>query len=86
MNIDGNDIRMSSIDGVTEIEVKLGGVNEGTDKMARGSFDILVRGNRVKIYRSERCTSDKVAGQEACAHVRYELDGVRAKIIKAIFV
>lgn len=58
MNIDGNIIRTDSIDGVTEIEITVGGVHEGTDKMARGKFEVLVRGQRLAIYRNKKFPSD----------------------------
>lgn len=64
MNIDGNIIRTDSIDGVTEIEITVGGVHEGTDKMARGKFQVLVHGQRLDITRGKRFPSD---GDKAAA-------------------
>lgn len=76
MNIDGNNIQRTSIDGVTEIEITVGSAGEqGTDKMARGHFFVLVRGQKIGIYRNKR--------------IRYEPTGnndeLKAAAVKGVF-
>lgn len=84
VRIDGHDIRPEAIDAVTEAEITLGGVSEGTDKMARAKFDILVRGQRITIYRAKRSQHEKAASDAAVADVRKAIIAVRESVVIAM--
>lgn len=85
MNIDGHTVRIDSIDAVTEIEVTVGGVNEGTDKVARGHFDVLIRGQKLTISRAKRFgSSDEPLKKASVKEVRESLTALRDPIIAVI--
>lgn len=84
MNIDGHTVRIDSIDAVTEIDARVGGMDEGTDKMARGKFDVFVRGQRITIVRNKRCSSDKAEGAAALKSVVASLTEIRDPIVACI--
>lgn len=85
MNIDGHSVRIDSIDAVTEIEVTVSGVHEGTDKMARGQFDVLIRGQKLSIYRSKRFASnDEPLKKASVKTVRDALTEIRTPIVALI--
>lgn len=85
MNIDGNEVRVGAIDAVTTIEVIFTDVHEGTDKIARGSFDVVVRGARITIRRTKRCMRDTSEVQKAESFVRGVLEQIRAPIVAVLY-
>lgn len=85
MNIDGHAVRIDSIDAVTEIEVRVVGVCEGTDRIARGQFDVLIRGQKLTISRSKRFeTNDEPLKKVSVKEVREVLIAIRDPIIAVI--
>lgn len=88
MNIDGHELRQISIDGATDIEITTGVTQDNLSKIARGSFDVLVRGNRITISRAKRFvwggpleSSERAA---AIAGVREALREIRDPVAKII--
>lgn len=81
MKIDKHDVRTDSIDGVTEITLSSGDVHEGTDRMARGSFEVLVRGQRLRVYRAKRCRNEKVEIAAAINAIFDQLDAIRQEVV-----
>lgn len=85
MNIDGHTVRIDSIDAVTEIEVTVRGVQEGTDKVARGQFDILIHGQKLSIARAQRFAGhDEPKLKAAVKGVRDALTEIRDPVIAVI--
>lgn len=86
MNIDGHAVRLASIDAVTEIEVKIDGAYEGTDKIVRGKFELYIRGLKLVIGRGQRCHNTKSAQDAAEKNVRTTLEAIRDVAKKAISI
>lgn len=87
MNIDGNEVRIGAIDAVTAIEVVFtdaGDVGTSTDKIARGSFDVVVRGGRITIRRTKRCVRERSEIEKAESFVRDTLELIRASVVAVL--
>lgn len=81
MEIDGNRVRIEAINAITEPQYTLSGVNEGTDKIARGAFEVLLPGQKLTIGRWKRCRSDDEAKAEAMAAVRADLNKIWKSVV-----
>lgn len=85
MRVDGNDIRPASIDAVTDIEYKIDSAYEGTSKIVRGHFEILLRGSRIKVHRGLRCRDEKEDRDEAMKIIRTQLEELRTTVTTMLY-